>query len=315
MKCMSSQRTGKPVAMGRTEDDSWDITEGVGQTALGVSWARSQESASACPLFTDPYAQLFVDAALERGWQLPPKSMIERIRSISAYAASRTKWFDEFFISAGASGIEQAVILAAGLDARAWRLPWVHGSVVYEIDQPKVLAFKAQTLRAHGAQPAARYVQVPADLRQDWPKALRDAGFDPSKPTAWAAEGLLPYLPADAQDLLFERIHQHSARDSRIAVESFSAGFFDRNYLASRREQLRRLREEAGEDPDADVPDTQDLWYIEDRTDVADWLTQHNWEVSVVEAVELMTRYGRWSPGQDDASAPRTVFIEGHLVC
>ena len=202
--------------------------------------------------------------------------MLERIRSISAYAASRTKWFDEFFIAAGASGIEQAVILAAGLDARAWRLPWVDGSVVYEIDQPKVLEFKTQTLAGHDVRPAvARYVAVPVDLRQDWPKALRDAGFDPSEPTAWAAEGLLPYLPADAQDLLFERIHLHSARDSRIAVESFGAGFFDREYLASRREQLRRLREEAGEDADANVPDTEDLWYIEDRTDVATWLTEH----------------------------------------
>jgi methyltransferase (TIGR00027 family) len=156
---------------------------------------------------------------------------------------------------------------------------------------------------------------VPVDLRQDWPKALREAGFDPSEPTAWAAEGLLPYLPADASDLLFERIHLHSARDSRIGVESFGAGFFDREYLASRREQLRRLREEAGEDADANVPDIVDLWYIEDRTDVVEWLTEHNWEASAVESIELMTRYGRWTPDQADAVVPRTVFVEGRLVC
>jgi methyltransferase (TIGR00027 family) len=302
--------------MTRTDDDSWDITEGVGQTALGVAWSRSQESTSDCPLFTDTYAQLFIDAAIDRGWQQPPSYMIERIRSIGGYAASRTKWYDEFFIAAGASGIEQAVILAAGLDARAWRLPWVDGSVVYEIDQPKVLEFKTSTLADHDARPAvSRYVAVPVDLRQDWPKALRDAGFDPDKPTAWAAEGLLPYLPADAQDLLFERIHLHSARDSRIAVESFGAGFFDPEYLASRREQLRRLREEAGEDADADAPDVADLWYIEDRTDVVEWLTEHNWAASAVESIELMTRYGRWTPEGPAAVAPRTVFVEGHLLC
>jgi methyltransferase (TIGR00027 family) len=301
--------------MGRTDDDSWDITEGVGQTALGVAWARSQESESSCPLFTDPYAQLFVDAALDRGWQLPPKYMIERIRRIGSYAASRTKWFDEFFIAAGANGIDQAVILAAGLDARGWRLPWVDGTVLYEIDQPKVLEFKARTLAQHDAKPSvSRYVAVPVDLRQDWPKAMRDAGFDATAPTAWAAEGLLPYLPAAGQDLLFERIAELSAPGSRLGVESFGNGFFDSDYLASRREQMRRLREEAGEDPDANATDTADLWYIEDRTDVADWLTQHNWEVSAVEAIQLMTRYGRWSPGQDDANAPRTVFIEGHLL-
>jgi methyltransferase (TIGR00027 family) len=252
---------------------------------------------------------------MERGWQLPPKYILDRVRAIGGYAASRTRWFDEFFIAAGANGIDQAVILAAGLDARAWRLPWVDGTDLYEIDQPKVLEFKAQTLAHHEAKPSvSRYVAVPVDLRQDWPKALCDAGFDATEPTAWAAEGLLPYLPADGQDLLFERIGELSAPGSRVGVESFGADFFDPEYLASRREQLRRMREAAGEDTDENVPDTQDLWYIEERTDVADWLTEHNWELSTVEAVELMTRYGRCTPGQDDAVAPRTVFVEGHLV-
>jgi len=312
---MNLPKAGNQVAMARTDDDSWGITEGVGATALGIAWSRSQEAASECPLFTDQYAQMFVDAAMDRGWQQPPSYMLERIRSISGYAASRTKWFDEFFIAAGANGIDQAVILAAGLDARGWRLPWVDDTVLYEIDQPKVLEFKAETLARHDATPSVgRYVAVPIDLREDWPKALRDAGFDSTVPTAWAAEGLLPYLPAAGQDLLFERINELSAPGSRVAVESFGADFFDREYLASRREQMRQLREAAGE-ADADGPDVQDLWYIEDRTDVADWLAEHNWEVSALEALNLMTRYGRCKSNQEDAVAPRTVFIEGHRVC
>jgi len=311
---MNLPKAGNQVAMARTDGDSWDITEGVGATALGIAWSRSQEAASDCPLFIDPYAQVFVDAAMERGWQQPPNYMLERIRSIGGYAASRTKWFDEFFIAAGANGIDQAVILAAGLDARGWRLPWVDGTVLYEIDQPKVLEFKAETLTRHGATPSVgRYVAVPVDLRQDWPKALCDAGFDATVPTAWAAEGLLPYLPAAGQDLLFERISDLSAPGSRVAVESFGAGFFDKEYLASRREQMRRLREETGE-TEVDGPDVQDLWYVEDRTDAADWLTEHNWEASAVEALDLMTRYGRCQPNQEDAVAPRTVFVEGHRV-
>jgi methyltransferase (TIGR00027 family) len=295
--------------MARTDDDTWDVTEGVGSTALGVAIARANETTSDCPLFIDPYAQLFVDAAVARGWSLPPTSMAERIRTIAGYAASRTKWFDEFFIAAGANGVQQAVILAAGLDARAWRLPWVDGSVVYEIDLPKVLEFKAKTLAAHDARPAvSRYVAVPVDLRQDWPKALCEAGFDPSEPAAWAAEGLLPYLPADGQDLLFERIQELSAPGSRIAVESFGTGFFDPGYLAERREQMRRLRETAG---DEDIPDTEDLWYIEERTDVADWLTEHGWEVTTIEARELMDRYHRRLPADSEVGAPPSVFIEG----
>jgi methyltransferase (TIGR00027 family) len=290
----------------RTDDDSWDITEGVGGAALGVALARAQEAESSRPLFTDSYAQRFVDAAVARGWQLPPAHMVERIRSISNYAASRTKWFDDFFVAAGAHGIMQAVILAAGLDARAWRLPWSDVTVVYEIDQPKVLAFKADTLRDD--EPAARYVAVPIDLRQDWPKALRDAGFDPQEPTAWAAEGLLPYLPADGQDLLFERIDELSATGSRVGVESFGPGCFDPEYLASRREQLRQMRVEAGSD-DTEGPDVADLWFIEDRTDVAEWLMEHGWRVTADDSATLMERYGR--PASETAATPRTVFVEG----
>ncbi len=294
--------------MDRTDNDSWDITEGVGATALGVAWARSQESTSDCPLFTDPYAEVFVNEAVARGWQLPQRHMAERIRSIAGYAASRTKWFDEFFIAAGASGIDQAVIIAAGLDARAWRLPWTDTSVVYEIDQPKVLAFKTETLHARGADPATRYVAVPADLRQDWPKALREAGFDPDEPTAWAAEGLLPYLPADGQDLLFERIAALSARGSRVAVEAFGAKFFDPEYQASRRERMKRARESEGV-PD-DTPDVADLWFIEDRTEVADWFSARGWEVSTIDAADLMKRYGRTA---DEDTTPRTAFVEAKL--
>jgi methyltransferase (TIGR00027 family) len=301
--------------MARTDDDSWDITESVGATALGVAWSRAQEATSEYPLFSDPFAQMFVDAAMERGWQTPPNYMLERIRTIGGYAASRTKWFDEFFIAAGANGIDQAVILAAGLDARGWRLPWLSGTVLYEIDQPKVLDFKRATLAAHDVAPSvSRYIAVPVDLRQDWPNALRDAGFDATAPTAWAAEGLLPYLPAAGQDLLFERITDLSASGSRLGVESFGAGFFDPEYLADRQEQMRRLREEAGE-ADTGRPDVQDLWYVEDRTDVADWLTEHNWEVSVVDAPDLMTRFGRNKSNQDEPVVPRTTFIEAHLLC
>jgi methyltransferase (TIGR00027 family) len=294
--------------MTRTDDDSWDITEGVGATALGVAWARAQEANSGCPLFNDTYAQRFIDAATARGWQLPPSHMVERIRAISNYAASRTKWFDNFFTTAGANGVVQAVILAAGLDARAWRLPWAHDSVVYEIDQPKVLAFKAQTLTDDS--PAARYIAVPIDLRQDWPKALCDAGFDTQEPTAWAAEGLLPYLPAEGQDLLFDRIHALSAPGSRIGVESFGNKFFDPEYLANRRAQLRQMREAAGDDA-TDAVDVQDLWYIEDRTDVADWLMQHGWRVSTEDAQTLMERFGRPPTAATEDTTPRTTFVEG----
>jgi methyltransferase (TIGR00027 family) len=288
--------------MSRTDDDSWDIVDSVGATALGVAYARARESASAQPLFVDPHAQQFVDAAEAQGWN-PSLAMAGRFTRIAGYAAARTKWFDEFFIAAGANGIDQAVILAAGLDARAWRLPWPSGSVVYELDQPLVLAFKAEVLEQHHAKPAARYVPVAIDLRQDWPKALQDSGFDANEPTAWSAEGLLPYLPATGQDLLFERVQTLSAPGSRVAVESFGPDFFDPEYLAARREAMRLAREEAGE---PEGPDVAELWFVEQREDVVDWLARHGWETTMITAPDLMTRYHR----EVSDVTPRTEFVE-----
>jgi methyltransferase (TIGR00027 family) len=303
--------------MTRTDDDTWDITESVGATALGVAMARAAETRDdCCRLFDDPYAQWFVDAAIERGWQPPfadtaVDKLPSRLRTVWGYAAARTKHFDDFFIAAGAAGLVQVVILAAGLDARAWRLPWVTDTVVYEIDQPKVLEFKAETLRAHGAQPAARVVAVPIDLRQDWPTALRDIGFDPSEPTAWLAEGLLPYLPADGQDLLFERVQQLSAPDSRIAVEAFGPGYFDEDYQQRVRAAVREMRDEAAE-AGHEIPDATALFFAEPRADVADWLRDHGWEVSSLAAAEVVSRHKRELAA--DMQDRRSVFVEGRRL-
>ncbi|MDR3662564.1 MAG: class I SAM-dependent methyltransferase [Mycobacterium sp.] len=282
--------------MARTDDDSWDITESVGATALGVAAARAAESASDKPLFDDPYAQMFIDAATAAGWSSPftatdpGPAQAYRIRIVRAYAAARTKWFDEFFASASADGIRQVVILAAGLDARAWRLPWPDGTVVFEIDQPKVLAFKEETVAAHGVQPAARHIAVPIDLRQDWPQALRHAGFDSAQPTAWLAEGLLPYLPAAAQDLLFDRVHELSVPGSRIAVEGFGVKYFSEENQRIRKERMDAIRDEAAK-AGQQVADISELFYIEPREDVAEWLTRHGWQAGLETSAEVTARY------------------------
>jgi methyltransferase (TIGR00027 family) len=131
----------------------------------------------------------------------------------------RTRFYDQFFVDATQSGIRQAVILAAGLDARAYRLPWPAGTVVYEVDMPEVIEFKTSTLRKLGAEPTAERRTVAVDLRDDWPAALRAAGFDPDAASAWSAEGLVVYLPPEAQDALFDNITALSAAGSRLACE------------------------------------------------------------------------------------------------
>ena len=307
--------------MPRTDDDSWDITESVGATALTVAAARAAETRSANRLIEDPYAQLLLEAAGEGMWSAgnplgqresdPQLAAIEQLRL--GYTASRTKFFDDFLLAAVNTGVRQVVILAAGLDARAWRLPWPDGAIVYEIDQPKVLQFKQATLQAHHAQPRASYVAVPVDLRHDWPKALREAGFDPSRATAWLAEGLLPYLPAHAQDLLFERIHALSAVGSRLAVEAFDTAFFDPANL-ERQQALRQRYAAAAAKRGQTIPDNAELWYLEERTNVADWLSARGWSVNATTAHALMAQNHRLPPADVQDAILKTIFVESRLT-
>jgi methyltransferase (TIGR00027 family) len=302
------------MAMPRTDNDSWEITQSVGATALGVAAARAAETESENPLINDPFARVFVDAAGVGMWSLYTDSELldkvvelepvvrPRVQLMIDFMATRTAFFDEFFLGAADSGIRQVVILAAGLDARSWRLPWPDGTVVYELDQPKVLEFKSNTLREHGAHPTAQLVNVPIDLRQDWPKALQEAGFDPSRPAVWSAEGLVRYLPAPAQDLLFERIHSLSAPGSWLASNVPGVGFSDPDLVRREREDLQRARAAAAKVVDIEVADFGDLWYPEERRAVDGWLLEHGWDVTTATFSELMARYGRSvSQGAEDS--------------
>jgi methyltransferase (TIGR00027 family) len=307
--------------MARTDDDSWDITESVGATALGVAAARASETESERPLFRDPFARVFVDAAGDGMWSMFDRSALAaeladaepelaaRMQGLVDFFASRTAFIDDFFLSAADAGLRQVVILAAGLDARSWRLPWPHGTSVYELDQPRVLDFKTSTLREHGAQPTAHRIDVPIDLRQDWPTALRQAGFDPAAPTAWSAEGLLRYLPSRAQDLLFERIHGSSAVGSRIVFNAPSNDALDPERLARERELIDRMQAMAARHVSVATPNIDELWYAEERTDVAEWLGDHGWEASSATVAEVAARYGR---GLGDVGADGTV--QGVLI-
>jgi methyltransferase (TIGR00027 family) len=312
--------------MARTDDDTWDINESVGATALGVAGGRAKETNSADPLISDPYAQLFLEAAGDGIWrvylddELPAElteadpQFADRMQAMLGYTACRTRFFDDYFLAAADGGIRQAVILAAGLDSRAWRLAWPTGSVVYEIDQPKVLEFKTGTLQSHGVDPIACHVGVGIDLRLDWPKALAEAGFDASIPTAWSAEGLLPYLTADAQELLFDRIQSLSAPGSRVAVEAFTNEFFSSESFARREEQTERYRQAAVKLGSKALADSGNLLYAEERTEVVDWLRSHDWSVtSATSAEDLMAASDRTVPAGLDAAVPESVFVEGRL--
>jgi len=308
------------VRLVRADGDSWDITESVGATALGVAAARAAETARPDALIRDDYAYLLTASAgpawaqmasADDEWLRGDEQARRQHAMARNYQAVRTHYFDGYFDAAVRAGIRQVVILAAGLASRAYRLDWPTGTTVFEIDQPKVLDYKTSTLDAHGALPKARRVPVAVDLRDDWPAALLAAGFDPAQPTAWLAEGLLPYLPGDAQDRLFDLATAHSAAGSRIAVEAFNLhpSQYSSEKRALRRERTAQLRERLGLDLDVDT-----LMYIDDeRADAAEWLADHGWRVDAVPSAEEMKRLGR--PATEDLTeeAMDSVFLHARL--
>ncbi|AYE93761.1 SAM-dependent methyltransferase [Mycobacterium paragordonae] len=297
--------------MPRTADDSWDIATSVGATAVMVALARAAETASDAPLIRDEFAELLVSTPELSGvreqvsawWTPEPEDGPDGDGAYSVdsqqminYQAVRTHFFDAYFAEAAASGIRQVVILAAGLDSRAYRLDWPAGTAVYEIDLPKVLDYKAETLASLGAAPRADRRAVAIDLRHDWPQALRDAGFDAARPTAWLAEGLLPFLPAEAQESMFASIDALSGPGSRIAVEIFGVDPQRRAEAQERWEQLRARRAARGEDTSFDP---FDLWFDDEgRPDPGDWFAAHDGVTESVSAREEAVRLGRPPHGE-----------------
>jgi methyltransferase (TIGR00027 family) len=303
----------------RTDGDSWDITESVGATALSVAAARAVETATAQPLIRDPFAYVLVSSAgpswarlaSDLEWIGDDEHGRRSHQMACDYQAVRTHFFDRYFADAGAAGIRQAVILAAGLDSRAYRLDWPAGTTVYEIDQPQVVAYKTATLESAGAAPKATRLTVPVDLRDDWPAALAAAGFDETQPTAWLAEGLLPYLPAEAQNRLFEMLTELSAPGSQVAVEAFSLGSGDpERRRAARRRRFERMRNRLGLDINVETLTYQET----DRADAAEWLTAHGWQVSAVTNADEMARLGRPVPADLADETFTTRLLRGQLA-
>jgi methyltransferase (TIGR00027 family) len=298
--------------MTRSDSDTWDLASSVGATATMVAAARALASEDTNPIINDPFAAPLVRAvgidfftrvvdgqinpAFEENVGENGKG---ELQTETDSLAVRTRFFDEFFANATAAGIGQAVILAAGLDARAYRLAWPSGSVVYEVDQPKVVAFKTETMAGLGAKPTAERRTVSIDLREDWPAALRDSGFDDTKPAAWSAEGLLMYLPPEAQDRLFDHITALSAPGSQLATEYHPQ---TGPTMAERSQAMNNRWANLG----CDV-DLSGLFYEGERSNVAEYLSDRGWQVVTRARRELFGDYGRPFPSDDELAAFRNI--------
>jgi methyltransferase (TIGR00027 family) len=265
--------------MARTHGDTWDLASSVGATATAVAASRATASQGPDALLDDPWAEPLVRAVgidtfvkLVDGELLGEDDPLLNRRAMNEQMAVRTRFFDDFFTTASDSDIRQAVILASGLDTRAYRLPWQAGTAVFEIDQPEVIEFKTRTLAGLGAEPTARRHTVSIDLREDWPAALRQAGFDSSLPTAWSAEGLLVYLPPEAQDQLFDNITALSAPGSRLATEHMDMSGLPADWAEKLTERSKRIGSDIN---------LAELFYMGERNSAADYLTNHGWQVDI----------------------------------
>jgi len=306
--------------MARTDNDTWDLASSVGATATMVAAARAVATRAPDALIDDPFAEALVRAVgvdfftqLATG-QLDPAQLEDDettgVRRMTDGMAVRTRFFDDFFIDAGKAGIRQAVILASGLDARAYRLPWPPGTTVFEIDQPQVIEFKTAALAELGAEPRADRRAVAIDLRNDWPSALKDAGFDPTQPTAWIAEGLLGYLPPEAQDRLLDNITALSVPGSRLGTESVQGiNDLDQDDVRERMAALADRWRDHGFDLD-----WTELVYLGDRAEVTTYLAGHGWQTSGSSTKELFDEHGL-APLEDDGAVPfaEIVYVSATL--
>ena len=286
--------------MARTDKDTWDLASSVGATATAVAASRAMASQNPDALLNDPWADPLVRAVgidtfvkLIDGEIGHTDDPLLNRRAMSEQIAVRTRFFDDFFVHAGEAGIRQAVILASGLDTRAYRLPWPAGTKVFEIDQPQVIGFKTRTLADLGAEPAAERTTVAIDLREDWPAALVEAGFDPKLPTAWSAEGLLVYLPPDAQDRLFDNIAGLSAPGSRIATEHMDLRDVPADWADRLTERSRRIGSNIN---------LAELFYSGDRNPAADYLKDHGWHIDVQTTSQIYAANGFELPDDELAS-------------
>ena len=250
---------------------------GVPKTALGVARIRAGESRRDDRLFDDPYAAAFV-AAMPNAYAADD-ARGDAARSVGArialHVVIRTKFYDDYLLAATSDGIRQVALLAAGLDARAFRLPWPAGTTVYEVDLPEMLAFKEDVLASTDGAPSCDRVAVAADLTGDWQAALVAAGFDPAAPTAWLVEGLLVYLTADDGGRLLDTIAGLSAPGTRLSCE-----------------QGRSAMQLAAQSAESSASEATTLWQG-GIADIVSWLTEHGWSVEPFALGDLARDYGR----------------------
>ncbi|ATY16609.1 SAM-dependent methyltransferase [Amycolatopsis sp. AA4] len=263
-----------------------DVPSGVGRTALAIARGRAAEQLRPDRLFSDPWAAAFLDGDV--GPETGPGSEF-----MAGYFALRTRFFDDYLRTAVAAGCRQVVLLAAGLDTRAFRLPWPADTRLFELDLPDTVRFKEKVLTTRGAEPACAREVVPVDLRDDWSAALLRQGFRPDRPTAWLAEGLLVYLTESENDALLAAVSALSAPGSHFGAEHINPDTLTLPPFQPALAAFARIG----------AP-----W----RSAVADprqWLARHGWQARITDPAELARSLDRPVPPAMDPATVDTARL------
>jgi methyltransferase (TIGR00027 family) len=256
---------------------------GMSPLALTSCWVaanRARETARRVRLFNDPYAAPLAGevgfALLAEGQKLRPGASATRP---DPYLSIRTRFFDDALLRAVADpALRQVVLLAAGMDARSFRLAWPGGVTVYELDRDEVFDHKEAVLSGLNAEPSCARRVVRADLEADWTGPLRQAGFDDSRPAVFLAEGLIVYLTDGSVEALFTALRRAARAGSWLGLDLVGPDLLSSPSLRPFLEMLERLG----------CP-----WRF-GTSEPERFLARYGWTATVTMPGEPGASYGRW---------------------
>ena len=248
-------------------------------TARVMAAIRAKETASPDPLFRDSFAERL---AGEEAFAFLEQKLTAEDR---AYVAVRTRFFDDFLLDC-CNEVAQLVILASGMDTRAYRLPWSPETKIYEIDRAEVLQTKKAILA--DTQPNCQHYTVGADLTQPWSHLLLDQGYQNDSPSVWLLEGLLMYLTEPQLDRLLQTVSQLTAADSYIGLDLINVKSIEyepyKGYFRS----------------GFDFPE--------------ELLAKYGWQAEVIQPGDEGAHFGRTNklPPRDVPDVERVFLVKGH---
>jgi methyltransferase (TIGR00027 family) len=242
---------------------------------VGVAVLQARICRRADRLPNDTYDQPFADA--DETIAIMEGVGSDFFESMADRFAVRTLLLDETLLGAARAGITQVVLLASGLDSRAFRLNWPSAVTVYEIDEPEVLAFKARVVDESLVRPRCHRVVTAVDLCGDWSGPLVNVGFDPTLRTAWLIEGILDSFASRQADTFLDRITACSAPASMLALDHSADSVLLR----------RAVQAAVSSEFDSQGGPSGDLHA---------WLGKRGWEAKFHDMNQVAAKYGRLDP-------------------